>query len=342
MNYFPYGKQITNATWTNTDTWHKNDLNYGFNGKWKDNNIRGAGGSLDFGARIFNTDLGIFLSRDPLANIFPFQSSYIYASNNPILYIDLFGESTKHHPHYYYYEELKVDMSSSKSTSLTSKGAPRNKIYYFKVLNERNPQVFSAQNLKLIKNKKSPIVDQQWVKHFPKHKEFMGEVLEHHHHEHGNIAIALPKSVHRSKGNYGILHNLSKKIKGTSGKLSKGLSSYFFLRDIFSKHPESFKHTIMLGMDIPNKIALFGDYKIGDMFFNENTNLYEKVTNIENNYKIINGEKTLIKQSIYYNTYEGYKKDKDGNYQGIDKKKTYIIENDYQNNTQIKGELIGS
>lgn len=93
MNYFPYGKQLTNATWTTTDTWHKNDLNYGFNGMWKDQNIRGAGGSLDFGARIFNSDLGIFLSRDPFEHLFVSQSAYVFAGNDPVNKIDVDGEA---------------------------------------------------------------------------------------------------------------------------------------------------------------------------------------------------------------------------------------------------------
>jgi RHS repeat-associated protein len=65
---------------------------YGFNGQEKDNEVKGVGNSLDFGARIYDSRLGRFLSLDPLAGKFPWQSPYIFAGNNPIFFIDENGE----------------------------------------------------------------------------------------------------------------------------------------------------------------------------------------------------------------------------------------------------------
>jgi len=65
---------------------------FGFNGKEQDNSIKGEGNSYDFGARIYDSRLGRFLSTDPLTHSFPFQSAYCFAANQPIWAIDKNGE----------------------------------------------------------------------------------------------------------------------------------------------------------------------------------------------------------------------------------------------------------
>jgi RHS repeat-associated protein len=64
---------------------------FGFNGKLKDNEIAGAGNSLDFGARIYNPRIARFNSRDPLGNATSFQSPYLFANNSPISRVDFNG-----------------------------------------------------------------------------------------------------------------------------------------------------------------------------------------------------------------------------------------------------------
>jgi len=54
----------------------------------KDDEIKGNGNSLDFGARIYDPRLGRWLSLDPLMSDFPDESPYTFAFNNPILLID--------------------------------------------------------------------------------------------------------------------------------------------------------------------------------------------------------------------------------------------------------------
>ncbi|NQY08212.1 MAG: hypothetical protein HRT71_01675 [Flavobacteriales bacterium] len=65
---------------------------YGFNGKEKDDEIKGNGNSLDFGARIYDPRLGRWLAVDPLASKYPFASSYNFALNTPIQAYDPDGK----------------------------------------------------------------------------------------------------------------------------------------------------------------------------------------------------------------------------------------------------------
>jgi RHS repeat-associated protein len=65
---------------------------YGFNGKELDNDI--AQGDLDFGARIYDSRIGRFLSVDPDSDEYEFQSVYCISKNNPLALIDFEGRGT--------------------------------------------------------------------------------------------------------------------------------------------------------------------------------------------------------------------------------------------------------
>jgi RHS repeat-associated protein len=64
---------------------------YGFNGKEKDDEIKGSGNSYDFGLRIYDPRIGKFLSIDPLWKEYEDWSPYVFAGNNPIRYVDIMG-----------------------------------------------------------------------------------------------------------------------------------------------------------------------------------------------------------------------------------------------------------
>jgi len=61
---------------------------YGFNGMLKDNEIKGKGNSYDFGARLYDSRLGRWLSLDDLAQKKPYLSPYQAMRNNPLIYND--------------------------------------------------------------------------------------------------------------------------------------------------------------------------------------------------------------------------------------------------------------
>jgi RHS repeat-associated protein len=65
---------------------------YGFNGKEKDDELKGAGNSLDFGARIYDSRLGRWLSVDPLFANYSDLSPYNYVANSPLRFIDPDGK----------------------------------------------------------------------------------------------------------------------------------------------------------------------------------------------------------------------------------------------------------
>jgi RHS repeat-associated protein len=64
---------------------------YGFNGQEKVDEIKGVGNSLDFMFRVYDSRLGKFLSVDPLAKSYPWNSSYAFAENRVIDGVDLEG-----------------------------------------------------------------------------------------------------------------------------------------------------------------------------------------------------------------------------------------------------------
>jgi RHS repeat-associated protein len=67
---------------------NRGDYRFGFNGMFKDNEVKGIGNSLDFGSRIYDSRIGRWLSLDPLARQYPSISPYAFAANNPIYYLD--------------------------------------------------------------------------------------------------------------------------------------------------------------------------------------------------------------------------------------------------------------
>jgi RHS repeat-associated protein len=64
---------------------------YGFNGKENDDEGKGQGNQIDYGARVYDSRVGRFLSADPLTKKYPELTPYQFASNTPLEAIDLDG-----------------------------------------------------------------------------------------------------------------------------------------------------------------------------------------------------------------------------------------------------------
>ena len=81
---------MPNRSLTLTDAGYR----FGFNGKEKDSDGEwGNSTHYDYGARIYDPNIGRWLSRDPLEYNFPWITPYAYANNNPVVLVDPDGES---------------------------------------------------------------------------------------------------------------------------------------------------------------------------------------------------------------------------------------------------------
>jgi RHS repeat-associated protein len=67
---------------------------YGFNGKEEDDEVKGDGNSLDFGARIYDPRLGRWFSPDKMEKDAPSISTYVFVENTPLAAIDPDGNRT--------------------------------------------------------------------------------------------------------------------------------------------------------------------------------------------------------------------------------------------------------
>lgn len=68
---------------------------YGFNGKEKDDEVKGEGLQYDYGFRIYDPRIGKFLSQYPLFETYPWLTPYQFASNSPIWAVDQDGLESK-------------------------------------------------------------------------------------------------------------------------------------------------------------------------------------------------------------------------------------------------------
>jgi RHS repeat-associated protein len=82
-DYYPFGMGMGGRSWSQNQ-----DYRFGFNGKEGDDEIKGDGNSYDFGARMYDSRIGRWMSLDPAAKKYPEMSPYVGIGNNPILLVD--------------------------------------------------------------------------------------------------------------------------------------------------------------------------------------------------------------------------------------------------------------
>ncbi len=84
-DYYPFGSPMQ------TRSWSSGAYRFGFNGKEKDDEIKGDGNFCDYGMRNYDTRIGRPFCVDMLASKYPELSPFQFFTNNPILNIDLDG-----------------------------------------------------------------------------------------------------------------------------------------------------------------------------------------------------------------------------------------------------------
>jgi|GEM_PF-2006077 len=86
VDYFPFGAPLDDRQWYASND--SSGYRYGFNGMERDNQISGQGNNLDFGARIYDSRLGRWLSMDPLSVKYPALNPFNFVANMPIIAVD--------------------------------------------------------------------------------------------------------------------------------------------------------------------------------------------------------------------------------------------------------------
>ena len=84
-DYYPFGMLMPGRQY------NSNTYRFGFNGKESDDEVYGKGNVYDYGFRIYNPQIGRFLSVDPLFKSYPHFTPYQFSSNMPIAAIDVDG-----------------------------------------------------------------------------------------------------------------------------------------------------------------------------------------------------------------------------------------------------------
>ena len=85
LNYSTFGSSLPGRQFDSPE------YAYGFNGMEKDDEIKSGGDSYDFGARMYDSRLGRWMSVDPLVSKYPAESPYMGIGNSPLAFKDSDG-----------------------------------------------------------------------------------------------------------------------------------------------------------------------------------------------------------------------------------------------------------
>ena len=147
-DYYPFGSPMVGRGWEAGNT---GKYRFSFNGKEEDNEVTVDGGTIAFEARIYDSRICRFLSTDPLAAEYSYQSTYVFAHNCPITLIDFLGMGDPKDPPF-------KQASASDGTSFTIPTAAKTEI-----INDR-VRAFTLSN------------GDRYVNAFNKDGEFLGYV----------------------------------------------------------------------------------------------------------------------------------------------------------------------
>ncbi len=135
LSYMPFGESQMDQR---SGDWNSR---YTFSGKERDEET----GYSYFGARYYDPEVSIWLSRDPLADKYPYQSPYVYCGNNPLKIIDPNGE-----------DEWEFDQVAGKFNKIGDKGGSETDHYNIGQRNEKG-EFTSDQTVSIDRNGKSNI-----------------------------------------------------------------------------------------------------------------------------------------------------------------------------------------
>jgi len=90
-DYYPFGfgMEMPGRRWRVTG---EGAARFGYNGKENDNEVKGEGNAIDFGARLYDARVGRWMSVDPKAQLMPAWSPYSFCFNQPLVFVDPDGQ----------------------------------------------------------------------------------------------------------------------------------------------------------------------------------------------------------------------------------------------------------
>ncbi|ASP35461.1 hemagglutinin repeat-containing protein [Labrenzia sp. VG12] len=101
---------------------------------------------------------------------------------------------------------FSVDTSAFTSGSATANGGIRNSRQFWTAWLSMPNNGLSLANQAAVASKRAPIVDDDWLKVFPEHKDFRGQQLVHHHMDYGKYAIPVPRGAHNNSPGFAYWH----------------------------------------------------------------------------------------------------------------------------------------
>jgi len=126
-HYYPFGSAIQSRSYAS------GAYRYGFNGKEEEDDLNGDGNAYDFGARIYDGRLGRWLAVDALRMKYASLTTYNFAGNSPVLYIDPDGNVIIIH---YQEKDEKTGKMIDKSVKYTPGVAPATKNTFVQSVHE--------------------------------------------------------------------------------------------------------------------------------------------------------------------------------------------------------------
>ncbi|WP_342602828.1 T7SS effector LXG polymorphic toxin [Peribacillus sp. FSL E2-0159] len=101
----------------------------------------------------------------------------------------------------------EMNYKGKKKSGTNAAGWERSASKHFNELLDNHPEFFSEANVERIENGLVPVVDDDFIKHFPQYRDTKGDKLIHHHIGGGGQAAAVPQSLHKG---FGGIHNFEK------------------------------------------------------------------------------------------------------------------------------------
>ncbi|UPT67153.1 MAG: hypothetical protein M0D57_00155 [Sphingobacteriales bacterium JAD_PAG50586_3] len=282
---------------------------FGFNGQERENEIAGIGSINTAEYWEYDSRTGRRWNIDPIDQIS--ISNYATFSDNPIVMSDINGDSPTgpcptcpDDPKQLYSTAPKIDMTSAPAGSaVNAAGYPRNGPWYWRQALIANPEMFSKNNVALIKAGISPTVDNTWIKYNPSHASYKGGPLLHHHIDQGKMAAGIPARAHLDYFKQLHLNLKGINIKSTMSWLGKAVSLYNIFSEaaaLKTENPDALINLFQCFCDPEDRIGVVRRVGL-------DSDQYYTITGVTNHYKKDkDGEDYVFYKEVRCDVYSSY------------------------------------